>query len=121
MKVYQYIGILLLLLILDFLWIGVILKNPFSLMIKEVQKSDMEIKIIPAILAYVVLFLIAVIYLPKLNSSYEAFLLGFFIYLVYDLTNLATLKNWNYKIAIVDSLWGGFLYFLLYNFYIYTN
>ena len=31
---------------------------------------------------------------------------GFFTYMTYDLTNLATLKNWPYQIAIIDIIWG---------------
>lgn len=36
-------------------------------------------------------------------------LFGFFAYLTYDLTNLATLKGWPANIAVVDILWGTFL------------
>jgi uncharacterized membrane protein len=36
-------------------------------------------------------------------------LFGFFTYTTYDLTNLATLKNWPIQIAIVDMLWGTLL------------
>ena len=36
-------------------------------------------------------------------------LFGFFCYATYDLTNLATLKNWPAKVAIVDIPWGVFL------------
>jgi uncharacterized membrane protein len=35
--------------------------------------------------------------------------LGFFAYATYDLTNLATLRNWPLKLTIVDMLWGTFL------------
>lgn len=36
-------------------------------------------------------------------------LFGFFCYATYDLTNLATLKNWPVKVALVDIPWGVFL------------
>lgn len=36
-------------------------------------------------------------------------LLGFFCYMTYDLSNLATLKNWSAQFAIVDMLWGTFV------------
>lgn len=45
---------------------------------------------------------------PKLALIYGA-LYGFFTYVTYDLTNLATLKNWPIKIVYVDVLWGVFL------------
>lgn len=36
-------------------------------------------------------------------------LFGFFCYGAYDLTNLATLKDWPLKMAVVDMTWGTFL------------
>ena len=36
-------------------------------------------------------------------------LFGFFTYATYDLTNLATLKDWPVQMVIVDMLWGVFL------------
>ena len=36
-------------------------------------------------------------------------LFGLIAYATYDLTNLATLKQWSVKITIIDMLWGAFL------------
>lgn len=36
-------------------------------------------------------------------------LFGFFAYLTYDMTNLATLKGWPVWIAVLDTLWGTLL------------
>lgn len=36
-------------------------------------------------------------------------LFGFFCYATYDLTNLATLKDWPWMVAVVDIPWGVFL------------
>lgn len=33
-------------------------------------------------------------------------LFGFFAYATYDLTNLATLRDWPVKVVVVDILWG---------------
>ena len=33
-------------------------------------------------------------------------LFGFFTYATYDLTNLATLKDWPLAVVVVDILWG---------------
>jgi uncharacterized membrane protein len=35
--------------------------------------------------------------------------LGFFAYATYDLTNLATLRQWPLRLAVVDVLWGTLL------------
>jgi len=40
-------------------------------------------------------------------------LFGFFTYVTYDLTNLATIKNWPLTVVVVDILWGVCLCMLL--------
>jgi len=44
------------------------------------------------------------------ESIQKAFLLGFTTYGIYELTNLATITQWNIPIAIIDTIWGGILY-----------
>ena len=34
-------------------------------------------------------------------------LFGLFAYATYDLTNLATLKNWPMMVSVVDTIWGA--------------
>lgn len=36
-------------------------------------------------------------------------LFGFFTYATYDLTNLATLRNWPVTVVVVDIAWGTVL------------
>lgn len=36
-------------------------------------------------------------------------LFGFFAYMTYDLTNLATIKPWTISLAFTDTLWGTLL------------
>ena len=36
-------------------------------------------------------------------------LFGLFAYATYDLTNLATLKNWPMMVSVVDTVWGAFV------------
>lgn len=35
--------------------------------------------------------------------------LGLLAYGTYDMTNLATLNGWSWKVSAIDLLWGGFL------------
>jgi len=44
-----------------------------------------------------------------LLSTLMGGLYGLVTYATYDLTNLATLKNWPVKITIIDLVWGTFL------------
>jgi len=36
--------------------------------------------------------------------------LGIFVYGVYELTNRAIFKNWEWKTVVLDTLWGGILF-----------
>ncbi len=36
-------------------------------------------------------------------------LFGFFTYMTYDLTNMATLKMWSLKLSLIDMAWGTVL------------
>lgn len=46
---------------------------------------------------------------PNFKILIDAFVYGVCSYSVYDLTNLATLKNWSLQMVIVDIIWGGLL------------
>lgn len=41
-----------------------------------------------------------------LRAAQLGALFGFFTYATYDLTNLATIKEWPLRVAVVDIIWG---------------
>ena len=43
----------------------------------------------------------------------DAFILGFTIYGIFDATNLAIFKGWKPELALIDTLWGGVLFYTL--------
>jgi uncharacterized membrane protein len=108
------IKLLFLLILLDAVWLKIFLLPFFTKMIYSVQKEPVEYRVTGAIVAYLALFYLAYKLLPITNSVFEAFLLGFCVYAVYDGTNYATFKNWDPKVAVIDSLWGGLLFSILF-------
>ena len=70
-----------------------------------------------AILFYLVyIFGIAILIIqPSLNndsmsqSFWTGLILGVVAYGTYNLTNMATIKNWSVYVVVVDMAWGGFL------------
>lgn len=69
----------------------------------------------PAALAFYLIFIGGILYfavLPALaqgslrQALLNGALFGFFTYMTYELTNLATLPNWPLKVVIVDTAWG---------------
>lgn len=104
--------------LLDYLWLGHFAKpfymdNLSSLLL--IKGSSINARLLPAFIVYA-LFLVMVwcIVLPLAGDSlshalFYGALLGFVVYGVYDMTNLAVLKAWTLEVAIVDWLWGIFL------------
>jgi uncharacterized membrane protein len=108
----------LLLVVVDYSYLSIITK-PFGKMIQTIQGKEMTLKLIPAIVVYI--SLVGAWYTFIYNdiashTTYEnvirAGLLGFFIYSVYDFTNMALIDNYSLKLALIDSLWGGVLFSL---------
>jgi uncharacterized membrane protein len=98
----------------DLLWLGFIAKSFYQSRLGELLGP---IQWYGAILFYVVyvagIFIFVII--PALDRSSLQYalafgaLFGFFAYATYDLTNLATLKNWSLTLTFVDIVWGMFL------------
>lgn len=51
------------------------------------------------------------------SSVKEAFLYGLLVYAVYDFTNLAVLPDYPLGFALIDTLWGGILFAIVYSIY----
>ena len=112
-----FVFVLLSILILDMLWINLFFKYRFFPMIETIQKSPVIINPSYVVAAYMILTALVFILIPKCSSPAEAFLIGFLVYAVYDSTNLATITDWNLVNAIIDSVWGGVLFMIIYILY----
>ena len=99
-------------LVLDFVWIYLIAGNAFSSMVQNIQGSVMKIRPGGAVVAYAAMILLFNQFITKESSGWDAFLLGFLAYLIFDGTNYALIDKWDLKTAIVDSVWGGCLFWL---------
>ena len=109
------------LLILDFLWIGLYMGSRYSTMIKNIQGTPMKTNWLYAVIAYTLMVIgLNHFVLPNINvknvtikdSLTYGFIFGLVLYGVYDFTIGAVLKKWSMSLAIVDVLWGGFVYFI---------
>jgi len=91
-----------------YLWL---MKNAFNQQISRIQGSPIQLYLLPAIICYIsLIFGLYYFIIREKKSIKDAFLLGLVIYSVFDLTNLALLRNWSPIIALIDSLWGGVLF-----------
>ena len=114
-KLKLYLVTVVVFFLVDIIWLGVISKNLY----KEYLGHLMAPKVNwPAALVFYLLFIAGLLFfvidpaLVKSSLWYAVAAGGFFgliTYGTYDLTNLATLKDWPPTITLIDLAWGTFL------------
>jgi len=100
---------------IDMIWLGLVAKNFYKSQIGFLMKPD--INWTAAILFYL-LFIVGLVLFVIMPATEKASwmhallfgaLFGLIAYATYDLTNLATLKDWPLLVTIVDLAWGATL------------
>ncbi|MCR3907002.1 MAG: DUF2177 family protein [Tenericutes bacterium] len=100
---------------IDLFWLGIVAKNIYQRYLGHLLRPD--VNWVAAIVFYLLFIggLVIFVLMPTLDQGniWKAVLLGalfgFITYATYDLTNLATLKDWPIQITIIDLIWGTFL------------
>ena len=105
-----YLATLVILMGLDFLFLGLIAKGFF---VSEVGDMLGELKPVPAVLFYALYVAGVLIFVSGESAAtwqstlpYGA-LFGLFCYATFDLTALALLKHWSGPVAAVEGGWGA--------------
>jgi len=102
-------------LVLDLIWLSTVGRALYWPTIGPILAERTNI---PAAVAFYVLYIAGILLLavqPGLKAQSlmvacgTGALLGLIAYGTYDLTNLATLKTWTIKVALVDMAWGSVL------------
>jgi uncharacterized membrane protein len=100
---------------IDMLWLTVIAQKFYKAQIGHLMAD--KAKLLPAAIFYV-LFIAAMVYFviaPALEHQnltkliLSATIFGLVTYATYDLTNMATLKDWPLLVTVVDLAWGTFI------------
>lgn len=108
-----YISMLILFLLLDSIWLGLIAKDLYKNNIGHLMGGKV---IWGAAIIFYLLFIVGILIfavLPSIETTSVlktlllGALFGLITYATYDLTNQATLKDWPLKITIIDMLWGS--------------
>jgi uncharacterized membrane protein len=99
--------------VLDALWLGYIARDFYRTEMASVAAP--EVRRLPA-LAFYLLYpagLLALVLWPAPPDFWSAVgraaLVGALCYATYDLTNLATLRQWSWRLAATDIAWGTLL------------
>ncbi len=110
-----YLIALVVFLVIDGIWLGLVARNFYSKEIGFLLKDS------PNWIAagvFYLFFIVGVVFFV-INPAIEkesfrylviaALLFGTITYATYDLTNLATIKDWPLQVTLIDIAWGGFL------------
>jgi uncharacterized membrane protein len=100
---------------LDMLWLGLVARTFYQNQIGFLMKSNVNWT---AAIIFYLLFLVGVVVFviepavekkDWLQALGKGALFGLITYATYDLTNLATLKDWPFTVVWVDMIWGTVL------------
>ncbi|MDD2745086.1 MAG: DUF2177 family protein [Candidatus Gracilibacteria bacterium] len=101
--------------LIDMTWLGLVATSFYKSQIGFLMKTD--INWTAAVIFYLLFIVGLVIFAIEPAVSRSSWthalifgaLFGFFTYATYDLTNLATLKDWPLLVSLVDMTWGTVL------------
>lgn len=97
---------------LDMLWLGFIARNFYRSQIGFLLKDNVNW---PAAVTFYLIFIVGLVHFvisPAVEEGqwavalWNGLLFGLVTYAAYDLTNLATAKDWPLLVTFVDLLWG---------------
>jgi uncharacterized membrane protein len=100
--------------IIDMIWLGVVARGFYQSRLGHLLG---EVNWLAAIIFYLI-FLLGLTFFALYPAADQGSLMkalvfgalfGFFTYATYDLTNLATIKDWPLSVTLVDMVWGTVL------------
>jgi uncharacterized membrane protein len=110
-----YILAFLVFILIDSIWLGLIAKKLYKKQIGFLMKENFDMKV--ALIFYLV-FIVGLVFFVLnnaiINQSWQYALFagmfyGFITYATYDITNLATIKDWPVMLTVIDIIWGSLL------------
>lgn len=107
-----YLTVAVVFLVIDYIWLGFIMKDYFQTQLAHLMADEVKMGI--AALFYLIFAAGVVLFCvyPALEtgSIVKAALLGgalgFLAYGTYDVTNMATLRDWPVMMSVIDVSWG---------------
>jgi len=110
-----YLVVLAAFFVIDMIWLGLVAKKFYREQLGSLMRAGVNW---PAAIIFYLLFIVGLVFFivyPAVEQGSWFYALwtgaffGLICYATYDLTNLATLKNWPLKMTIVDLIWGSVL------------
>ena len=96
----------------DFVWLSVMNSRVYQPRLAHLMAPQPKLGVAAGFYLVYVVGVVALAVIPGLNDGnvmgalWRGALFGFLAYATYDLTNLATLKDWPWAITVIDLIWG---------------
>ncbi|MEO1089719.1 MAG: DUF2177 family protein [Pseudomonadota bacterium] len=103
------------LLAVDAVWLGFVAHDFYAAQLGDLMREQTNVAVAAAFYVIYAAGVTGLAVAPALAAGqsraalWRGLLLGFCAYGTYDLTNLATLRNWPVAMSVVDLLWGTVL------------
>ncbi len=100
---------------LDFIWLGFLAIGFYRSEIGQLLLEKPNFLAAGAFYLFYVVGIVGFAVVPALNAQswvwalVAGVALGLIAYDTYGMTNLATIKDWSWKVSAVDLVWGGFV------------
>lgn len=110
-----YAGTLIVFLAVDAIWLGLVARTFYRDQLGELMLPSPNLAVAAIFYVFFAAAIVFLAVLPGLAAGslttviINGAILGLAAYGTYDITNLATLKNWPVMVTIVDMAWGTFL------------
>lgn len=99
-------------LVIDYIWLGIVMKDYFNTQLSHLMADEVNLMIATVFYLFfaagIVLFCIAPAFEAQswVKAAVLGGILGFLAYGTYDVTNMATLKDWPVMMSVIDVTWG---------------
>jgi hypothetical protein len=104
--------IFVILILIDLIWLYLI-KDNYAKQIFDIQNKELTVNYYSGLVVYVLLAIGLYYFTKNENNTSDkvknAALFGLITYGVYDFTNGAIFKNWDFRLGIMDTIWGSIL------------
>jgi uncharacterized membrane protein len=103
----------LLIVVIDFVYLKSIAPY-FNKQITAVQGSGIKMDYISAVICYIFIVIALYHFIIRKNAPVrDAMILGWCIYMIYELTTKALITRWSWTTVLIDGIWGGILFGLV--------
>jgi uncharacterized membrane protein len=96
----------------DFIWLTTATPRIYQPLLGDLLADKPNLPVAAVFYLFYVVGIVALAVIPGLQEGslagalWRGALFGFLAYATYDLTNLATIRDWPWQISVIDMIWG---------------